>query len=116
MIQSFPRGTPQSEIDQRVARFRTRLHPDHLPAYFRIQVDGAGRIWVEDYPTESPFPRPWTVFDSTGPSLGRVLFPEIPGSEAGDIASIGDNEVLIAWRDEELGFAHLTVHALEPVK
>ena len=46
----------------------------------------------------------------------RSATPEIPGSIRGEIASIGENEVLIAWRDEEFGFAHLSFHALEPVK
>jgi hypothetical protein len=106
------RGTPQSAIDQRLTRVRAMPQPAAVPAYYRIQVDAAGRIWVEDHPIESAAPRPWTVFDSTGRALGHVLPPKIPGARFSEIPSVGLDEAVVAWRDEENGFAHLTFHAL----
>jgi hypothetical protein len=116
VMRSAPRGTPQSAIDQRLARARAMPQPATVPAYFRIQVDAAGRIWVEDHPIESAAPRPWTVFDSTGGALGRVLPPKIPGARFSELPSVGQDEAVVAWRDEENGFAHLTFHALGPAE
>ena len=109
-------GAPQSVIDRLLTRARTVPQPAMVPAYFRIQVDAAGRIWVEDHPIESPPPRPWTVFDSTGRALGRVLPPKISGVRFSEIPSVGRDEAVVAWRDEENGFAHLTFHALKPAE
>jgi hypothetical protein len=116
VVRSAGLGAPLSVIDQRLTRARTMPQPATVPAYFRIQVDAAGRIWVEDHPIESAPPRPWTVFDSTGRALGRVVAPRISGARSSEIASVGRDEAVLTWRDEENGFAHVSIHALAPVK
>jgi hypothetical protein len=116
VVRSAGTGAPQSVIDRRLTRARTMPQPATVPAYFRIQVDAAGRIWVEDHPIESAPPRPWTVFDSAGRGLGRVVAPKISGARSSEIASVSRNEAVVTWRDEENGFAHVTFHALAPVK
>jgi hypothetical protein len=31
-----------------------------------------------------------------------------------DVRSIGSDDVVLSWRDDDLGFVHLTFHALLP--
>jgi hypothetical protein len=113
---SIPLNTPQAEVQERLERGRSRPHPSHVPVYFNILVDAADRLWVQDHPIGSARPWPFTVFDAEGRALGRVHLPPIDGAAQAtvDIRSIGRDTVIISWRDEELGFPHLTLHAIEP--
>ena len=45
-----------------------------------------------------------------------MLPPKIPGVRFSEIPSVGRDEAVVAWRDEENGFAHLTFHALGPAE
>jgi hypothetical protein len=113
---SVPRGSPSSVGERRLEFARGRPQPATVPAYFEIQVDDAGRIWVEDHPIEGPAPWRWTVLDSTGRALGRVSLPAVPGARGIRLESVSDHEVQLVWRDEENGFAHLTFHAFGPAE
>lgn len=112
---SVPANAPEGTVEARLQRARSRPQPPTVPAYFRIEVDDAGRVWVEDHPIASPGPRPWTVFDAAGRALGRVEPPQLPGASVVAIRSIDHDTVVLAWRDEALGFAHLSLHRLEAV-
>ena len=131
---TIPTNTPSDQVQRRMADALARPRPTNLPAYGRIDVDAADRIWVEDYAlNEFPpvFPMPWTVFDPSGQPLGRVVLPTIPGvaklcpqcpdarvqqSLRLELRSIGRDRVVLEWRDDELGFVHLSFHALESLK
>jgi hypothetical protein len=117
-----------------MARAFSLSRPAYLPAYGRIQVDAGGRIWVEDYALAKippVFPQAWTVFDASGQPLGRVVIPAVPGvarlcpdcadervreSLRLDLRSVGRDEVVLAWDDDSLGFPHVSLHRLQPVR
>jgi hypothetical protein len=114
----IPRSTPESEVQRRLEQGRSRPHPSHVPVYFHLLVDGARRVWVQDHPTGSSYPWPFTVFDAEGRALGRVHLPSVEGAVYGmvDIRWIGRDRVILSWRDEDLGFPHLTFHTMEALQ
>jgi hypothetical protein len=57
--------------ERRLEFVRMRPQPASIPIYFEIQVDDAGRIWVQDHPIEGPGPWKWTVLDSIGRARNR---------------------------------------------
>lgn len=77
------------------------------PAYRRILVDAARRIWLEDYAGPSDVGRTWTVFDPDGRMLGRVEVPE-----GLLILDIGADYVAGVYRDE-LEVEHVQLYGLE---
>jgi hypothetical protein len=131
---SMPTGTAEDRVQSIVARALATPRPAVMPAYARVKVDGAGRIWVEDYNIRPDLtvrhPADWTVFDPSGQPLGRVVLPAVggvatigptpadpatPRNRHIDLGSIGRDELVLTWRDDQLGFPHLTLHALEAV-
>ncbi len=81
---------------------------DQKPAYTRIIVDGAGRIWIQAYeqyrlggPTSSPN---WWVFDASGRWLARVRMPE-----GLTILAISDRAIIGAVVDQ-LDVERIEVH------
>jgi hypothetical protein len=116
VTRNFSTNAPSSQIEGALSHARATPQPSMVPAYFQIRVDAAGRIWIQDHPIEHAAPFPWTVLDSTGRALGRVIPPTIPGGRVSEIPTIGRDEAVVVWRDEELGFAHVSFHALQPVE
>jgi hypothetical protein len=51
--------------------------PDALPSFDRLEVDGTGNVWAEDYPNATLPDNRWEVFDSTGTWLGHVAVPRM---------------------------------------
>lgn len=110
----LPRNASPAQRDYALAWSRKVPLPPRLPVYLHLRVDGAGRVWVQDPPSSEGYPMLWTVFDVSGAALGRVALPEIPGAIREDIRALGRNTVTLWWKDEALGFAHLTYHSMEP--
>lgn len=104
------RGSPRGES-------RPRLSLDFVPAYAYMMADDAGRVWIQDY-FSAPEPRGWTVFGEGGTQLGRVMPPTIAraADKRVEIASLGQDYVVLRWRDRADGAVHVAFHALEPAK
>lgn len=112
---SAPSNASSSNIAARLADARSSPQPATVPAYSNLQVDDAGRLWMQDHHVGSPSPPPWTVFDSAGRALGRVVLPDIPGAGpwAPTIRWIGEDDIVLSWHDDVFVLAHVSVHALE---
>ena len=63
---------------------RTPLRP---PPYLKLRSDQNGRIWVQEYRTL----KTWTVFDSSGCLMGRLILDERFGERANLAAVLGDD-------------------------
>jgi hypothetical protein len=92
-----PEGTPENMLRYE-ASLEDASYASTMPAFYRLLLDDAGNLWVEDYkpPAERKLGSSWAVFDATGDWLGQVEMP------AGLLAyQIGSNFVLGLWRDAE---------------
>ena len=79
--------------------------PATYPAYRRVRVDAARRVWIADYHNRQL----WTVFDSTGSVIGRLELPAADPAEKTDLAGIERDHIVVYRRDED-GAPHLTFH------
>ncbi len=89
---------------------------DTLPAFGRILLDRAGRLWVERVPplpviTPEPLPvrrepTPWDVFDRDGSWLGTVTTPADT-----HVVDIGDDRIAGLRRGD--GGVRVVVHRIE---
>jgi hypothetical protein len=116
LLRAFVTNTVSAdELEERLERTFTTVHPSVFPVYHQLRVDEVGRIWMLDYPEVLVEPRPpvmWTVFDSTGAPLGRVAQPHVAGAvDAPTIVWIGGDRVLLRWTDPDQ-HVHLTYHQL----
>ena len=66
----------------------------HFPAYFRLETDLPGNLWVQEYSRHIGEGRNWSVFDTAGVYRGDVEMPE-----RFRVFQIGDDFVLGQWRD-----------------
>jgi hypothetical protein len=110
---------PTGNFEENLARQRVRRHPSTFPVYQQILLDDAGRMWVQDAPDvlnpQSWKPSlPWTVFDASGRPLGRLRAPALSDGFV-DISGVAEDGVWLRWKDDELGFVHLTFHPLERI-
>ena len=79
---------------------------DAYPAFDEIRADGAGYLWVREYPMSAEEDVVWTVFDPEGRVLGLVETP------AGlEVFEIGEDYVLGSAKDE-LGVEYVRVWGL----
>jgi hypothetical protein len=83
-----------------------REFPATVPAFQRIEVDAARRIWVQDYSVTQDAALTWTVFDRTGKLLGTVTTPA-----RYRLLDFGADYVLGRWRDED-GVAYIRLFSL----
>ena len=113
-LSSVPMNASASVIAALKRRARARPHQANVPAYWAIKVDAAGRIWIQDYPFRHTRPYGWTVFDGAGRLLGRVALPHIAAAESRtiELVDIGNDFVVLCWRDKADGAAHISFHAL----
>ena len=83
--------------------------PPTMPAIWGIQVDEAGRLWVEPYrPRWEPRDSAWTVLDADGTLLGRVFLP--PRFRP---YHIGTDRVTGVWRDT-MDVEYVRMYRLRP--
>jgi hypothetical protein len=116
MRSSIPSNVPAAEAAERMDRMRSRPRAATWPAYRRVHVDPRGRLWVQDYTTESASPDGWTAFDADGRLIGRLLIPPpAPGARRLQIISFGSDELLVRRQDED-GFAHLSVFPIQTIR
>jgi hypothetical protein len=82
--------------------------PQSLPSYGRVEIDGAHRIWVEEYqpPTSKDIERWWTVFAPDGRMLGSV---RIPAGSGRKLVTIGVDRFVILRTDSD-NLPHLEVY------
>jgi hypothetical protein len=110
----------EERVQEMVARHLSRQQPSTAPRYQQIKVDETGRMWVLDYPNLLAMTewRPiYTVFDPEGYPIGRVPLPQLPGARALPfLASAKADQVWLRWIDDDLGFRHLTLHNLRPMR
>ena len=93
-------GDALREAERRLA---SMTFPRTEPAFERILVDGARRLWVKDFEPVPDSPGQWTVFDPTGAMLGTVSTP--PKFR---VFEVGSDYVLGRWRDAEgVAYIHL---------
>jgi hypothetical protein len=67
-----------------------------FPAYFYLQADEVGNLWVQEYSALIGEGRVWSVFDPAGVYLGDVEMPE-----RFRVFQIGEGWVLGHWRDAD---------------
>jgi hypothetical protein len=84
----------------------SREFPRTFPAFQRIEVDAARRIWVQDYSVTQDAPLTWTVFDPAGKMLGAITTPA-----RFRILDFGGDYVLGRWRDDD-NVAYIRLHSL----
>jgi hypothetical protein len=100
------RGTPSRPgVDSGLDASR---YPKTLPAYSAFRVDGAHRLWVQDYPLPGDSTRRWNVFDREGRFAGVVSTP--PRMH---VLEIGLNWLLGVWRDDS-DVEYLRLYDLSP--
>jgi hypothetical protein len=93
-------GEALREAERRIAAM---TFPRSRPAFERILVDGARRLWVKDFEPVPDSPGTWTVFDQAGAMLGTVSTP--PKFR---VFEVGSDYVLGRWRDVEgVAYIHL---------
>lgn len=103
----IPRKVAANERAARVADAMLAMPKGPFPAYSRVRVDPAKRIWILDYESQTG----WTVLDSTGVLLGRV---ELPGAGMGvPVQLVGvASDHLILWQHDGDGAAHLRFYRM----
>jgi hypothetical protein len=83
------------------------FYPRTLPPYAALFVDGADRLWVQDYPVPGEQAR-WNIFDRDGRLMGSA------GTPAGlEVLEIGETHLLGIWRDE-LDVEYLRLYSFLP--
>jgi hypothetical protein len=87
-------------------RYSRMSIPAVRPAFVRLLIDEATRIWAEDFRADLASPRPWTVFDAQGRAIGRISTPA-----ALTIEQIGRDFVL-GWLRDELDVEHVQLYRL----
>lgn len=80
--------------------------PKWMPAYRRLEIDAAGRVWAEDFPRHDAKQASWAVFGPDGRLLGTVVFP----SNA-RVLTFGEREVIMRTTDID-GFNTVAVYRL----
>ena len=100
-------GEARAAVESRLASI---TWPKTIPAFQRILVDPAGRIWAQDYLRANHVPLKWTVFDRTGKMLGVV---EVPVGFR--VFEVGTDYILGRLRDAK-GQAHIQLYTLIPAK
>jgi hypothetical protein len=102
---------------QRVRRPATgprRPIPETHPAYSRLVVDPAGRLWIQDFNAVRAPSDGWTCFDANGRLVGRL---EIPRQGAGTIAVVSfEANTVQAYRADDDGFLHVAFYRLDRVR
>ena len=84
---------------------RRLYRPEFLPAFARALIDEAGRLWLEEQPTEASGLATWHVLDVDGRPRCNVRLPTAfqllavgPTRLVGTMADADDVPVLAAWR------------------
>lgn len=80
--------------------------PKTYPAYGQLKVDGAGNLWVEEYPIPGKDIRDWTIYSRSG---GRIAVITLPRGFR--LLEAGRDYVLGVWRDE-LDVDYIRVYGL----
>ena len=105
---TIPRGS-SPENRKRIKTFMARK-PDVYPAYWRVRVDPAGRIWVQDYESRGAY----TVLDANGVLLSRFHLPGSGALSRKDLVGIAADHVVVLDEDGD-GALHLRFHRITPV-
>jgi hypothetical protein len=77
-----------------------------FPAYFALETDAEGNLWVQEYTPRIGEGRLWSVFDTAGSYLGDVEMPQ-----GLSVLQIGEDFVLGLWLDAD-DVEHVRVHPL----
>jgi hypothetical protein len=101
---SVPSGMPAAQRERQIAMMMSMKRPATYPVFRRMRVDPLRRIWVDDYQDR----RSWTVFDSSGVLLGRLLLPWDDAAGA-RLAGIERDHIIVLRTDAD-GAAHLSFH------
>ncbi|MDX1396648.1 MAG: hypothetical protein R3195_19870 [Gemmatimonadota bacterium] len=95
-------------------RFWDEMTAETLPAYSRILVDDADRVWVQDFwwvdprgIPHTPRPSTWSVFDDAGVWLATVETPP-----AYVVSSISRDRIF-GYRVDAVDVKHIEVYAIE---
>jgi len=75
-------------------RYRNAPTRESVPAYQRLLVDAAGRVWAEHFREDRDASSAWSVFDDDGMVLGTVTLPE-----RARLLAVGHGLVVAARRD-----------------
>jgi hypothetical protein len=99
---------------KQLERLRAMPHASHWPAFGRIHVDPAGRLWVQDYRMSYPAPDGWTVFDPAGRVLGRLILPAPQSGSPPEVVGFGVRSIYVKRYDADGGL-HLTEYPVRQV-
>jgi hypothetical protein len=91
-------GAPRDSLRSRLLGIRA---PTAFPAFRRVQLDPAHRIWVQDYKR----PTRWTVFDSAGTLRGQVELASL-GLIGPELVRASADHIVVRSRDTD-GAVHL---------
>jgi hypothetical protein len=92
----IPRSLPPAQRNTQLTRILAAPRPAAFPAFGRVRVDPADRIWIEDYTTGSL----WNVFDSAGKFLGKLTLPRYDGA-ATELVALERDAVVLMHRDKD---------------
>lgn len=81
-----------------------------LPVHGALQVSTSGEIWMQQYGLPWAPSRTYARIDPERESVSLATLPSLPTTRV-DIAWVGTDRILLAWRDED-GGPHLTLHQL----
>jgi hypothetical protein len=113
-IEAFREESRRSmaRLDERVRRAMEaraagiRFAPT-LPAYFRLETDAVGNLWVQEFELDRRRNSPlWRVFDAEGGYLGDVTMPD-----RFTVYQLGDDFVLGKWEDAD-DVEHVRMYAI----
>jgi hypothetical protein len=85
----------------------TYPRPQNRPAYGRILVDAAGRLWISEYYHQFETPVRWAILDFDERNAASLTVPE-----RFEIYDVGVDYVLGRWRDE-IGVEYVQLYALQ---
>lgn len=118
MPQTGVRANATAEENKaRAQQMAAKSTTKYWPAYDRVMVDMAGRIWIEDWrPPTSLDENVWAAFDATGKLIGRMVIPAAESrAKQWRVVDFGKDEVFVKRLDDD-GAIHFTAYSLMPKK
>ena len=88
--------TPENARRMEEEKWANAPIPKLRPAFSAMNVDGEGRLWVQDYDPDPDAPRRAAIFDPAGKLMGYVM---LPGRLR--VMTLEDDLVIGVWRDED---------------
>ena len=82
-------------------RLKRLPHRERWPAFDKLKVDAAGRLWVEGYNQGPSSTSTWRIFSPGGCQIATVVIPPGPDGTERHLLSIGDKRILVRYDDDD---------------